>query len=111
MVSLPSAAAVSRAIARQRVFSISALGEDHAVIARQYGGADQAHPEAQNPGDLNFDLWATPVIANSPAQWLCQVEHSIDVGAQTVVIAKLVDNRKANHVEPLVYEHDAYFNS
>lgn len=108
-VSLPSSAAVAQAIAQERVFSISALGNDQVTVARQYGGADQSNPEDKAPESLNFGLWGTPVVADSPAQWLCELDRSIKIGEQTIVIARIVDSRSAAVAAPLVYEHSAYF--
>lgn len=109
VVSLPASSAVSQALAKERTFTISALGEGQEAIARQYGGADQLLPEAQVPGELNFDVWETPVIAGSPARWLCEQQRSMDIGEQRVVIARILESRAAESFAPLVYRHDDYF--
>ena len=111
VVSLPASSALSQALANERTFTISALGEDQESIARQYGGAGQEHPEAPVPGELNFNVWETPVIANSPAHWLCEQQRSMDIGEQRVVIARILDSRAAGADAPLIYRHHDYFGS
>ena len=109
MVSLPSEAAVTKAILARKVFSINVLGQNQSDIARQYGGSKQTQPLPQDIRDLEFDLWDTPVIKNCRAHFLCTTTQEIPIKEQTILIATITEHSFTESIAPLIYDHGAYF--
>ncbi|MEM7114389.1 MAG: flavin reductase family protein [Chloroflexota bacterium] len=109
LVSLPAEAAVTNRILQEKTFTISVLASHQSDIARQYGGRKQARPLPQNRNDLDFTLWATPVVKNCRAQLLCSVQQINFIKEQVVIIAKIDQATSRDDVAPLIYDHKAYF--
>ncbi len=110
IASLPSEAAVTKAILFKMVFTINVLGQNQSNIARQYGGSKQTRPLSKNIHDLDFDLWGIPMVRNCRAQFLCNIVQHILVNEQTILIARITDYDFTESVAPLFYDHAAYFN-
>ena len=109
IVSLPSEAAVTKAILSKKVFSINVLGQNQSDIARQYGGSNKIQPLPKNINDLDFGLWDTPVIKDCRAQFLCNAIQKIPINEQTILIAKITEQGFSANIARLAYDHGAYF--
>ena len=109
MVSLPSHAEVTRCIMASETFTVSVLSAAQSKIARQYGGRKQSNPLAINRQDLRFTHWPVPVVRDACAMILCRVKQSISLNAQQILIAEIADIEAREDLQPLDYNHDAFF--
>lgn len=109
LVSLPVDAAVTARILQEKSFTISVLANHQADLARQYGGRKQSRPLPKNRNDIDFQQWSIPVVQDCRAQILCDVQQIQFINQQTVIIAAIQQSTTQDHLAPLHYDHQAYF--
>ncbi|MEM7798444.1 MAG: hypothetical protein AAF633_04565, partial [Chloroflexota bacterium] len=85
------------------------LGAHQPDIPRQYGGRKQARPLPHNPNDLNFERWSVPIVTGCRANYLLQRAETLIYHEQTIVIGLIQEMQEFSEIEPLVYNHAAYF--
>ena len=109
MVSLPKHAAATDCIDKSGTFTISVLSFHQSSIARQFGGKMQFDQREIEPGNLNFTQWKVPVITDACAQVLCNVQHSLNIREQVVVVAEMINIVSRDQALPLEYDHSDFF--
>lgn len=109
VLSLPLNSEIAQVIEKGKSFSISALNQNQADVARQYGGAKQISQLPKNSADLDFETTSQPIVREASGWFICQVVETKVLNEQLLVIASILESKFDSKSEPLIYDHGAFF--